>query len=149
VEATARALDPVRRRLFRLLLSWARRYGPYREEALFALGLGWPMLRALAAELGRRSVERGILASPDDLYYLRTAEIEPATDKPSLAARCPGHRGGETIALGSQGSAVSCARRGSGCAHRRRSRRPVACGMAHSTCPASRPSSAMSATARR
>ena len=32
---TSRSLGPVRRWLFRKLLAWARRYGPFREEALF------------------------------------------------------------------------------------------------------------------
>src|SRR5204863_8633826 len=31
--ATARSFDPVRKRLFRTLLGWARKFAPYREEA--------------------------------------------------------------------------------------------------------------------
>src|SRR4029450_8319991 len=58
-EETARSLDPLRRKLFRILLGWAQRFGPYREQALFYLGAGWPTLRRLALELGRRLVESG------------------------------------------------------------------------------------------
>jgi rifampicin phosphotransferase len=75
---TDRTLDPFRRRFFRTFLRWARRYAPNREEALFSVGLGWPTLRRLALELGRRLVGRGGLAAPDDVFYLTSAEIEAA-----------------------------------------------------------------------
>src|SRR5919107_1330255 len=57
VEETVRSFDPLRRRLFLLLLGWAQRFGPDREEALFYMGAGWPTLRPLALELGRRLVD--------------------------------------------------------------------------------------------
>jgi pyruvate,water dikinase len=79
---TARSFDPVRRRLFRLLLGWARRYAPYREAALFYVGAAWPTLRRLAHELGRRLVERGALDAPDDVFYLQSAELEAASAAP-------------------------------------------------------------------
>ena len=43
--ATARSFDPIRRRLFRIVLGWARRYAPYREEALFYVGATRAMMR--------------------------------------------------------------------------------------------------------
>jgi phosphohistidine swiveling domain-containing protein len=72
---TARSFDPIRRRLFRLLLGWARRYAPYREEALFYVGAAWPTLRRLALELGRRLAETGLLERSDDVFYLTSAEL--------------------------------------------------------------------------
>src|SRR6266540_536419 len=66
--ATWRSFDPFRRRLFKLCLGWARRFGPYREQALFYLGAAWPTLRRLALELGRRLVERGSLEARDRLH---------------------------------------------------------------------------------
>jgi phosphohistidine swiveling domain-containing protein len=77
-EETARSFDPVRRWLFRLLLAWAQRFGPYREQALFYMGAGWPTLRRLALELGRRLVESGSLLAAEDVFFLETSEIGEA-----------------------------------------------------------------------
>ena len=85
VEETARSLDPLRRWLFRLLLGWAQRFGPDREQALFYMGAGWPTLRRLALELGRRLVDGGALHTAEDVFFLQTPEIEAA-----IAARVTG-----------------------------------------------------------
>lgn len=84
---TAEALGPLRRRLFRRLVAMAQHFGPYREEALFSLGAGWPALRRLARELGRRLVSAGMLTAAGDVFFLRAAELEAA-----LAARTAGER---------------------------------------------------------
>lgn len=55
-----------------------KRIYPDRDDALFYLGLGWPTLRRFALELGRRLVEAGKLRRPDDLFYLRLAQLEGA-----------------------------------------------------------------------
>ena len=55
-----------------------KRIYPDRDDALFYLGLGWPTLRRFALELGRRLVEVGSLRTPDDLFYLRRAQLEDA-----------------------------------------------------------------------
>src|SRR5215210_5024368 len=78
VEETARSFDPLRRKLFRVLLGWAQRFGPYREQALFYMGAGWPTLRRLAFELGRRLVERGSLLAAEDVFFLETSELREA-----------------------------------------------------------------------
>lgn len=78
VEETARSFDPLRRRLFRVLLGWAQRFGPYREQALFYMGAGWPTLRRLALELGQRLVESGSLLAAEDIFFLETSEIGEA-----------------------------------------------------------------------
>ena len=75
---TERSLNPLRRRIFRLLLKWAQRYAPYREEALFYVGAAWPALRRLALELGRRLTEAGSLHKPDDVFFLYSAELSAA-----------------------------------------------------------------------
>ena len=77
-EETARSFDPIRRWLFRILLGWAQRFGPYREQALFYMGAGWPTLRRLAHELGRRLVESGSLRASEDVFFLETPEIREA-----------------------------------------------------------------------
>jgi phosphohistidine swiveling domain-containing protein len=60
---------------FRYRLWHANRYYPYREEMLFPLGSAWPLLRPLAAELGKRMVDVGTFELADDTYYLKMAEL--------------------------------------------------------------------------
>jgi pyruvate,water dikinase len=78
VERTARSFDPIRRRVFRRLTGWAQRYGPYREEALFYIGAGWPALRRLALQLGGRLAAAGALERPADVFYLEMSELQAA-----------------------------------------------------------------------
>jgi pyruvate,water dikinase len=84
-DETALAFDPVRRKAFRVLLGWARRFGPDREQALFYMGAGWPTLRRLALELGRRLVENCLLFAAEDIYFLETSEI-----REGISARASG-----------------------------------------------------------
>jgi rifampicin phosphotransferase len=79
VGTCARSLDPLRRRLFLKIVRWAQGFAPAREEALFYIGSAWPTLRRLALELGRRLVEGGSLAAPDDVFYLQTGELLTAS----------------------------------------------------------------------
>ena len=77
---TEQALNPfLLRPIYRLLLRWAQRYAPDREAALFYVGAAWPALRRLALELGQRLTEAGSLANPDDVFYLKSAELAAAS----------------------------------------------------------------------
>ncbi len=78
VDAVEAKLGPLRRRLFTVLLRWARRYGPNRESALSYLGCGWPVLRRLALSLGQRLADGGVLAEAGDVFYLTGAEFDDA-----------------------------------------------------------------------
>lgn len=71
-------LDPVRAALFRKLLSWAQGIGPVREDALAGIGLGWPLLRQLLLELGRRLTQAGAINQPNDIFWLEKPEVEHA-----------------------------------------------------------------------
>ena len=51
---------------------------PYREEAIFYMGEAWSLLRPFALELGRRFVDAGTLEQPEDVFYLRSHELEQA-----------------------------------------------------------------------
>jgi phosphohistidine swiveling domain-containing protein len=82
---TERSLDWPPRWLFRKIVPWAQRFAPYREEGLFYVGAGWPKLRRLALELGRRLVVVGSLGAPDDIFFLESGELEQA-----IAARATG-----------------------------------------------------------
>jgi rifampicin phosphotransferase len=75
-ESMARALDPLRRRLFRLIVGWARGFSPYREEALFYVGIGWPTLRWLALRLA----QAGALEQAGDLFFLEAPRFRPRRD---------------------------------------------------------------------
>jgi phosphohistidine swiveling domain-containing protein len=88
-------LDPVRRGAFTRLLRWAQGYAPVREDALADIGLAWPQMRRMLAELGRRLVAAGRIAVPEDVYWLRPDEIAggPVGDPVDLAGRKAQWRG--------------------------------------------------------
>src|SRR5262249_44057663 len=85
-EAARRRHDAVRRLAGRLrgwrrvwlgrLLRWAQRYAPLREDALGDAGLGWPLLRRLLRELGRRLTEAGAVERADDVFWLTEGEVD-------------------------------------------------------------------------
>jgi phosphohistidine swiveling domain-containing protein len=105
-EETARSFDPLRRLLFRVLLGWAQRFGPHREQALFYMGAGWPVLRRLALELGRRLTESGSLLAAEDVFFLETSEIES-----TIAVRVAGTPGPELASMASERREVREARK--------------------------------------
>jgi rifampicin phosphotransferase len=74
-------LDPVRAKPFRRLLHWAQRVAPVREDALADVGLAWPQLRRMLAEIGRRLQQAGVINEPDDVYWLRRSEVVDAAGK--------------------------------------------------------------------
>jgi pyruvate,water dikinase len=45
---------------------------------MFYLTSGWPVLRRIALELGRRLVDVGTITAPDDVFYLDTEELTKA-----------------------------------------------------------------------
>lgn len=76
----AARLGPRRRALFFRLLRWAQEAAPIREDALADVGLAWPLLRRMLLELGRRLVSSGVLAAPEDVFWLRHQELRSAVD---------------------------------------------------------------------
>jgi len=78
VQTVSGRLRGLRLKWFRKLLGWAHRYGPMREDSLADLGLGYPLLRQMLGELGRRLVEAGMLAQADDVYWLYEPEAVQA-----------------------------------------------------------------------
>jgi pyruvate,water dikinase len=71
-------LKGLRLRVFRPLVQTAQRYAPLREDALADVGLGWPRLRCMSREVGRRMVAAGTIAQPDDVFCLTSEEVEAA-----------------------------------------------------------------------
>jgi pyruvate,water dikinase len=74
-EALRQRLSGPRRALFERLLGPAQRFAPLREDALAGVGRGWPVLRRILRELGRRLVAAGGLAEPDDAFWLTEDEL--------------------------------------------------------------------------
>ncbi len=79
-ESTLKNLRGLRLKLFRRLVESAQRYAPLREDALADAGLGWPMLRRMLQEVGRRLVASNALATPDDVFWLTLDELQEATN---------------------------------------------------------------------
>jgi rifampicin phosphotransferase len=75
-ETIVKRLDPLRRRWFLKLLKWAQESAPLREDSIADIGLGQPQIRRLLAELGRRLVGAGVLAEPNDVYWLEAGEVD-------------------------------------------------------------------------
>lgn len=71
-EAACRAALAGSRRLrtFDALLSLAQHYALLREEQARDFTLGWPLLRSCATEIGTRLRDGGIIADPEDVYFL-------------------------------------------------------------------------------
>ena len=65
-------------RAFRSALSWAQRQAEVREDAIADMGLGYPVLRMMARELGAHFVHAGVISKPEDIFWLKRAEVEAA-----------------------------------------------------------------------
>lgn len=77
-EALLQRLKGLCLRWFTRLLRWAQRFNPIREDALADVGLGWPLLRRLLRETGRRLVATQAVAQADDVFSLTLDELEAA-----------------------------------------------------------------------
>ena len=82
-------LDAARRKGFLRLLRWAQRAAPIREDALGDVGLAWPQMRRMLAEVGRRLVAGGVLTQPDQVFWLRRDEVQQAGSAVDRAAKPP------------------------------------------------------------
>jgi phosphohistidine swiveling domain-containing protein len=94
VERRERAVEAITARLkgrrlawFRKLYDWAQHDVPLREDGLADLGLGYPLLRRMAFELGRRLAEAGVFEQPGDIFWLRENEAQELAG--ALAAGAP------------------------------------------------------------
>jgi pyruvate,water dikinase len=94
VEAVARQVRGLRRWAFRKTLGMAQMMAQVRENALSDIGLGYPLLRKMLHELGRRCEQAGGLAQGEDIFWLEANEVhevvsllERGKPAPSLAGR--------------------------------------------------------------
>ena len=85
-------LKGLRLKYFRKFITTAQRFAPLREDGLADVGLGYPLLRQMLRELGRRFVEGGLIEKPDDVFWLTKDEVAQA------AARLDGREGLTSLA---------------------------------------------------
>jgi pyruvate,water dikinase len=71
-------LSGLRLRLFRRVLRWAQCWAPLREDALADVGLGWPVLRRMLREVGRRLAAANAMTEGDEVFWLKWEEVEEA-----------------------------------------------------------------------
>jgi pyruvate,water dikinase len=57
-------------------LNWAQTQAPLREDGLAEIGRGYPVLRRMLLELGRRFAEAGAIELAKDIYWLEQDEVE-------------------------------------------------------------------------
>ncbi len=89
-EAITARLDGLRRKWFLDLLAWAQKSAPLREDSIADLGLGYPQIHALLAELGRRLAQSAAIAAPADIYWLEAQEVEQLAAGLEKGAELPG-----------------------------------------------------------
>ena len=68
----------LRLKLFQRLVETAQRFAPLREDALADVGLGWPILRRMLREMGRRLTEASVIDTSDDVFWLTLDELQEA-----------------------------------------------------------------------
>jgi pyruvate,water dikinase len=77
-EAMLKRLRRVRRWAFRKTLGMAQTMAAVRESALADIGLGYPTLREMLRELGRRLVQAGGIAACEDIFWLEAEQVRQA-----------------------------------------------------------------------
>jgi pyruvate,water dikinase len=89
-------LRGLRLKLFQKTLLAAQKYAPLREDGLAEIGLGYPLLRRMLLEVGRRFTEAGMVENPAHIFWLEHEEVASAAQRwdrevpsPSLAERIP------------------------------------------------------------
>jgi len=68
-------LKGLKRWAFEKTLGWAQRLAPLREDGLAEIGLGYPVVHSMLAELGRRLVLADVIREPEDVYWLEKEEL--------------------------------------------------------------------------
>jgi phosphohistidine swiveling domain-containing protein len=78
IEEVSRRHKGTRWKLFKWTLTHAQRFSPLRENGLADVGLGYPLLRQMLQELGKRLTSGNVINKPEDIFWLRQDELENA-----------------------------------------------------------------------
>lgn len=95
-EAVLKRIGWPRKGWFEKLLKKAHETGVIREDSIFDMGMGHPLIRRMFAELGERFVTSGAIKTADDIYWLEEDEVteliaalEKDQPLPNFADRIP------------------------------------------------------------
>jgi phosphohistidine swiveling domain-containing protein len=92
----ALAASPRRLQAFRRLLADTQHLVPIREEQTEELTIAWPVMRRAVLRIGEALAERGVIAEPNDIFFLTRAEaldalggapLPPTVDVPGRRSR--------------------------------------------------------------
>ncbi|MFN2168757.1 MAG: PEP-utilizing enzyme, partial [Anaerolineae bacterium] len=75
---TLERLKGLRRWAFRKTLGMAQTMAQMRENALSDIGLGYPLLRRMLHELGRRLAQPGLMTQDADIFWLSAEQVQDA-----------------------------------------------------------------------
>jgi pyruvate,water dikinase len=78
-QATKSVLNRIgwpRKGWFEKLLKKAHETGAIREDSIFDMGMGHPIIRSMFAELGRRCVAGNAINAAEDIYWLEEQELQ-------------------------------------------------------------------------
>lgn len=75
-EAILQQIGAPRKKLFLKLLHWAQETAPMRENAIYLMGMGHPLIRRMFRELAKRFLRGGAILHLDDIYWLTKSELE-------------------------------------------------------------------------
>jgi pyruvate,water dikinase len=84
---SALASSPRRLRAFRRLLADAQHLVPVREEQVAELTIAWPVMRRAVLRIGEALASRGVIAGPDDIFFLTRDEALSALGEGALASQ--------------------------------------------------------------
>ncbi len=78
LESIMKRLKGLKRWLFTKVLSGVKTFAPMRENAIAFIGYGYPQLRRMLKEIGRRLMQAGTIEKPEDIFWLTESEVEEA-----------------------------------------------------------------------
>jgi len=88
----ALAGSPRRLRAFRRLLAETQRLVPIREDQTRELTIAWPAMRRAVLRIGEELAEGGVIAAPEDVFFLTRAEALGALDGAPVVVDVAGRR---------------------------------------------------------
>ncbi|MDQ5863001.1 MAG: hypothetical protein M3536_12145, partial [Actinomycetota bacterium] len=75
-------------RRFDTLLGLAQHYALLREEQGNDFTLGWPLLRRCLTAIGEHLRDDGVIAAPEDVYFLTLRSWNPEQARSTPSSRC-------------------------------------------------------------